>query len=264
MTSGQAASYAERHARPRPPHALLAMAQGALLAVGFTACGSAATHDRVRSLHTTPVDAGGSGGETDAMIPVRGGLPMSAYEPPTKLRGLKGDGDKDLPSEADGYRTPDNDNDARSDRRQPGDEGEGYRDSDDLDSLRVGAPAGPALARTIAAVVRRYYAVAATGNGARACGLLSPGFARAVPTAYGEFGPAYLHGGRTCAAVASLQFRHDRSQLTAGIQVTAVHLERTDRAYALFGSKTTPASFIAVVREGGTWKVAAIMGRPEP
>lgn len=190
-------------------------------------------------------------------------LPMSGYEPPTRLRFLQGDGDNDGSMWVDGYRSPDNDEDPRHDHT-PGDSGDGYRDADDLDSLRVGVPASPAEARTIAAVVKRYYAVAVSGDGARACSLMAASFARSVPVDYGQYGPSYLHGGKTCAEIASREFAHSRTQLTSAIYITAVHLEHPDRAYALFGSRTGPASFIAVVRENGAWKIGALLGRPMP
>lgn len=188
---------------------------------------------------------------------------MSAYEAPTRLRGLKGDGDHDSPSWADGYHSPDDDNDGSIDH-QPGDEHEGYRDSDDLDSLRVGHPANAAETKAIEGLVRRYYAVAATGDGAKACSMMARGFARAAPVDYGKFGASYLHGAKTCARVALLQFEHSRDQITAAVQFTAVHMENENRAYALFGSRTTPASYIAVVREDGSWKIGALIGGPLP
>lgn len=189
---------------------------------------------------------------------------MSGYEPPTKLHFLKGDGDADARSWEDGHGTPDNDEDPGLDRRPGSDAGEGYRDADDLDSLRVGVPASPADMRAIEAVVKRYYAVAATGDGAKACAMMARAFAKSVPVDYGKYGPPYLHGGKTCASIAARQFHRARDQITPAIYITAVHLEHPDRAYALFGSRTTPASFIAVVREGSTWKIGALMGRPQP
>jgi hypothetical protein len=193
-------------------------------------------------------------------------LPMSGYEPPTQLRFLKGDGDRDTSMWEDGHRTPDNDEDARLDhmRNDPSDVREGYRDADDRDSLTVGVPASPAAAKTIAAVVKRYYAVAVTGNGAKACSMMARSFARSVVVDYGKFGAPYLHGAKSCAEIASREFAHSRRMITAAIYITAVHLEHPDRAYALFGSRTAPAGFIAVVREGGMWKVDALLGRVMP
>lgn len=188
-------------------------------------------------------------------------LPMSGYEPPPHVRGLKGDGDHDSSSWDDGHRTPDNDEDPALDRRAS-DAKEGYRDADDLDSLRVGVPMKAADTKAIEALVRRYYAVAMSGDGAKACSMMDRGYAKAVPIDYGKFGPSYLHAGKTCAQVASLQFKHSRSQIPKTIFFTAVHEENANRAYALFGSRTAPASFIAVDREAGVWKIGALFGRP--
>lgn len=193
-------------------------------------------------------------------------LPMSGYEPPTKLRFLKGDEDRDSGMWDDGYRKPDNDEDSRLDHTHSDirDANEGYRDADDLDSLRVGVPASLADAKTIAGVVKRYYAVAVTGNGAKACTMMARSFVRSVPLDYGKFGAPYLHGGKTCADIASREFAHSHRTITAAVYITAVHLEHPDRAYALFGSRTGPASFITVVREGGVWKIGALLGRAMP
>ena len=189
---------------------------------------------------------------------------MSGYEPPTHVRGLKGDGDRDTSNWDDGYRTPDNDEDPALDRHQPSDTHEGYRDADDLDSLRVGIPMSPAATKAIEALVRRYYAVAKRGDGAKACSMMDRSFANAVPVDYGKLGALYLRAGKTCAQVASLQFKHSRLQIATAIFFTAVHLENADRAYALFGARAAPASFIAVVREGRVWKIGALLGQPMP
>jgi hypothetical protein len=190
-------------------------------------------------------------------------LPMSGYEPPTHVRGLKGDGDQDSSMWDDGYRAPDNDEDPALDHR-PSDANEGYRDADDLDSLRVGIPMNAADTKAIEALVRRYYAVAMRGEGAKACSMMTRSFANSVPLDYGKFGAAYLHAGKTCAQIASLQFRHSHSQIPKTLFFTAVHLENASRAYALFGSRTAPAGFIAIDREAGVWKIGALLGRSMP
>lgn len=257
----------DRHARRRRSRLTKALF-APLLASALVSCGGASKHT-ASAVSRAPSGAfARSTGTSSSSLTGNGarpfvGRPMSAYEPPTRLRGLQGDGDHDESSWDDGYRAPDNDEDPGLDH-QPSDSPEGYRDADDLDSLSVGHPASAADTEAIEAVVRRYYAVAATGNGARACAMMGRSFAEAVPIDYGKFGKSFLHAGKTCAQIADLQFEHSRSQITASIQITVVHQTSPTRAYALFGSSTTPASFIAVEREGGAWKVAALLGRPEP
>jgi hypothetical protein len=254
----------DRHVGRRRPR--LSKAPSASLAVAIALAVAAGCGDSGKKPASTSqrrVSTAASTVEPPATVDPGKALPMSGYEPPTKLHFLRGDGDRDVASDADGYKTLDNDEDPRLDGSR-GDTREGYRDADDLDSLRVGVPASRADAKAIIAAVKRYYAVAVTGNGAKACSLMARAFVRSVVVDYGEFGPSYLHGAKSCTAIAERQFRHARNQLTAAVHVTAVHLEHPDRAYALFGSRTTPASFIAVVREGGAWKVGALMGRPVP
>jgi hypothetical protein len=240
----------------------------ALLTVALVGCGGSGkgspSTSRAASTGTASASGASSTGASQGTATSGVGVPMSAYEPPTHLPGLKGDGDRDVRSWDDGYRSPDNDEDPALDH-QPSDANEGYRDADDLDSLSVGHPASAADTKAIEALVKRYYAVAVTGNGAKACSMMARGFARGVPVDYGKFGPPYLHGLKTCAAIVSLQFKHFRSRITSAIRFTAVHQDNNaDRAYALFGSRTTPAGFIDVNRENGVWKIGALLGGPMP
>jgi ketosteroid isomerase-like protein len=144
-------------------------------------------------------------------------------------------------------------------------------DGDDSTVLGNGQEATAADTRAIAALVERYYAAGARGDGAGACALTSPSFAATIPEDYGqELGPAippgaetYLRGARTCTAVLSLLFEHLRGQLAAAVEVTAVRL-KGDYGYAIVGSATLPASLIEVGREGGAWRIDGLLGRPLP
>jgi hypothetical protein len=146
----------------------------------------------------------------------------------------------------------------------------GY-DLDDGPVRSYGHAASGPDARRIAALVTRYYAAGARGDGATACALTSTTFGATIPADYGqELGSAippgaeaYLRGAKTCAAVLSLLFAHVHRQLAARIEVTAVRLQG-DYGYALVGSTTLPASLIEVGREGGAWKIEELLGRPLP
>jgi ketosteroid isomerase-like protein len=146
----------------------------------------------------------------------------------------------------------------------------GY-DSEDSAVLRFGLAARGADASRITALVERYYAAGARGDGAAACALTSPSFAATVPADYGqELGwaippgaQAYLRGANSCAAVLSLLFEHQREQLAAPVVVTGVRL-RGDHGYAVVDSTTLPASFVEVARERGGWRIDGLLGRPLP
>jgi hypothetical protein len=146
----------------------------------------------------------------------------------------------------------------------------GY-DTDDHIVRNDGHTADRADAAAIAALVKRYYAYGASGDGAAACALTSPSLAGTVPEAYGqELGSAipvgaerFLHGAKTCAAVLSLLFGHLHGQFAAAVEMIGVRL-KGDFGYALVDSTTLPASMIEVAREGGIWKIDELLGRPLP
>jgi hypothetical protein len=106
--------------------------------------------------------------------------------------------------------------------------------------------------------VERYYAVAAAGDGAAGCSLLTSIEARSAPENYGRPpGPSYLRGGKTCPAVLSLLFKHLHRQLAAGIRMTGVRVEH-NRAVALFSLTGMPFAYTFLRREGGSWKLATL------
>ncbi|HEY5287020.1 MAG TPA: hypothetical protein VIJ50_07940 [Solirubrobacteraceae bacterium] len=169
-------------------------------------------------------------------------------------------GDEDLDN-SDG-KTTDDDNDYPEDHVEP--ENDRYHDLDDARVTDFGHVAGKLETQTIATVVDHYYRLAAAGNGANACTLLLPTFARALPEDYGQApGPSYLRGAKTCQAVLSRLFRREHGQLARKLEVTGVRVEGA-YAYALFGSSVTPAGYVPVEREHGTWWIGAMIGSTLP
>jgi hypothetical protein len=158
----------------------------------------------------------------------------------------------------------DTDGDSSEEYEQTG-EGSRYRDRDDRDALAYGRVAGHAEARAIAAVVNRYFAAARAGDGAAACSAMASSFAKAAPDVYaGRAGPFYLRGAKSCRAVMSLAFAHFRSQLSGAVVVTGVRVDGDGHAIAFLGSRTMPASAIAVNLERGRWKVSSLLGNALP
>jgi hypothetical protein len=145
-----------------------------------------------------------------------------------------------------------------------------YRDNDDgrlpVDNDRIslsgyGHAATGAERSAIVALVKRYYAAAVAGDGARACTLLHSNIARAIPEDYGRLGPPYLRGGRTCAGVLVLLFKHYRRQLSSEVphmKLTGVRLEG-EEGFALLRFGKTPERQIALLREGSAWKIQAMI-----
>lgn len=173
------------------------------------------------------------------------------------------DGDFERVGDGDGDNNADNDKDPSLDYL-PSDHKEGennrYHDVDDSGLLGYGRAASPAEQQAVSNTVERYYLLAAAENGVGACAQLIPTLATAVPSDYGANGPAYLHAGKTCAAVMTLLFKHYHKQLQVGIAVTGVRISG-NQADALLGSTEFPPSYILVQRElDGTWKIAQLLG----
>lgn len=131
-------------------------------------------------------------------------------------------------------------------------------DSDDGRSLSFGHAASPADRRTIAAVVKRYYAALAAQDGARTCALLLAVVAESVPEEI--YGPSGLTSGMTCTEVASELSAESHPQLVAEdhtLRVIGVRVRRR-LASALLRFSGRSARHILLYREGGAWKIGTL------
>jgi hypothetical protein len=175
--------------------------------------------------------------------------------------GYLNDGDHDSLGDADRDNNHDNDNDNSEDHKP--DENNRYHDSDEREILHMGRAARPGEQQEIAALVKRYYAVARVGDGVTACSMIFSTLRGAVAEDYGagSQGPLYLRSGRTCPAVMKLLFEHMRAQLKAKFVITGVRVEG-NTAVALLGSKTVPASSLTLQRSHGAWTVNELVGSP--
>jgi hypothetical protein len=129
--------------------------------------------------------------------------------------------------------------------------------SDTLIPWTYGKEAGRADKRAITAFVKRYYAAAAAGDGARACSLLYSTLAAGLGEGQDQPLPS-----RTCAAVVSLLFEQQRQRLAADdvatMTVVDVRIEGDD-GIATLGFRTMPVGQFRVKRERGAWKVDALL-----
>jgi hypothetical protein len=187
--------------------------------------------------------------------------PATITSPATSPHGYLNDGDNDPIGDADNDNNHDNDND-NSEDHVPNDNSN-YHDSDDRGILAFGHAASAADKRAMTALVKRYYTVAAAVDGPKACAMLAPRFAESIVEDYGKEspGPSYLRSGTTCPAVMALLFQHFRAQIAAPFDVTSVRVER-NQAYALLGSKATPARYITLERRRKVWWIGALIGNP--
>jgi hypothetical protein len=230
---------------------LLAPFALALLSICLTACGGTGKH----ADSTSRVSSSAATGNTPVVA--------ASGEAPNSHR-LKGDEDDDdnfsNASSKTSYDSYDADADSDSKARESS---KGYNDGDDSVIGNIGHASSPADKRTIAILVKRYYAAAATANGSRACSLMYSLYAEAIPEDYGKAaGPYYAHG-NTCAAVMSKLFKHNHGTLDAAFQVTNVRISG-NRAFALLGSTTLPARFMILRREHSTWKIDDLFGEQLP
>jgi len=129
------------------------------------------------------------------------------------------------------------------------------------DDERWGHAAAAGDRRAVVALVKRYYAVAAAGNGSEACSLLYSLFAEEVPEVYGEPPGEPALRGKTCAIVTSKLFKQRRRRLSvqrASLEVVGVRV-RGLRGLALLRFKGKPERDIPVHRERRMWKIDALI-----
>jgi hypothetical protein len=139
-------------------------------------------------------------------------------------------------------------------------------DSDDSDIVHFGRAASPTARRAITALVKHYYAAAATDDGAKACPLIFSRLAKGLPETLGVGGPAYLRGSKTCAEVLRRLFARNAAQLAADaaqLEITGVRVAGKT-ALALLGFRTLPERQIEVIREGNVWKLYAPLDNELP
>jgi hypothetical protein len=164
---------------------------------------------------------------------------------------LQSDGDND-----DSTMPKDRDNDNVGD-----DSGNSYFDADD-EVVRLSGHVASAVDRTaITRLVKRYFAVANAEDGMTACSMIVSSFAKSVPETLGRPpGPPYARG-TTCAAVMSKVFAHYHRQLAAHATTLEVNGVRVDRGIgvAVLAFRTLPGRQIRVAREGGVWRMDALL-----
>ncbi len=153
-----------------------------------------------------------------------------------------------------GYLLSDGDIDPDDQGKSPNDNTPGIK--------AAGPPANGADRRTIAALVRDYYATALAGDGAKACLLLDSTLATAITV--GGSGPR-ASGPSTCTAALSRLFKQQHNYLASEdprtMVVTGVYLKNSE-AIATLGFKTMPQSEILLEREHGMWKINAVFDDP--
>ncbi|MGH2912054.1 MAG: hypothetical protein ACRDJ3_06215 [Solirubrobacteraceae bacterium] len=119
--------------------------------------------------------------------------------------------------------------------------------------------------QAVRALVARYYKVAASGDGAKACSLLYWLSAEAIVEERNSGRPRSQH--QTCAQVAAKAFRRHHAELAAEApQVVTVTILRVKGkrgiARATFGA--TLERLVPVMLDGGAWRMGALLDQGAP
>ena len=165
------------------------------------------------------------------------------------------------------YSDHDNDDATPSDRDNDSDNpSHSYYDSDDNSVRRFGHAASASERKAIVALVKSYFAAAASSDGAKACTLIYPSLAGTLPEDLAEAGPAYLRGTKTCPKIMSRIFAQNHAQFSAYAAKLDVADVRLLHGYGLvvLAFKTLPGRQIEIKREHGTWKLFAVVDRELP
>lgn len=223
--------------------ALLALAVLTALGVWAGGCGSNSTKQAAATA-TTPVSSAA----------------RKFYEEPKPDADRDADGEE--PDADDGKRPEATDRDGDQDSS-----GKSLYDSDDGRVAELGHPASAADSAAVATLVHNYYAVANSGDGAKACSMLYSVFEEAVPSDFGTSppGPGYARGS-TCPQVLTKVFAHFREKIQANFPKLNVARVRVDGREAVavltFGSR--PERVIHAMREGHKWTIDAMIDEELP
>ncbi len=173
----------------------------------------------------------------------------------------------DVPTTAPASETTPVPLDTRVDADKDNDVGASDDDTNNNRAFALGRPASLSERRAATALIKRYYAVALAGDGARGCTMLYSTLAEAaVEDDAQPPGPLYMRGAKTCAEVLNRLFVHFQAQLAAEVpklEVTRVRMERHHGIASLrFGA--LPEREISVAQEGHTWKMTTILDQELP
>jgi hypothetical protein len=132
----------------------------------------------------------------------------------------------------------------------------------DVDHVPLPDVAGPRVAAAASRLVRSYYAAAASGDGARACALMSSPLAESVVEAYGSQAETVGAGAETCAQVTSDIFRHEQERLrqaNAALRVVEVRTMQREASVRIAVRGSRKSQYMLLVSERGAWKVGKVL-----
>lgn len=134
-------------------------------------------------------------------------------------------------------------------------------DADDNAILDFGHAATPRQRSELVTMIRRYYVVAAAGEGAKACAMFYSATAREVLTEQDDWGVS----GTTCATVMSKIFHRRHRWIVAALNSLKVVRVRTDdlNAFMVLRVAASPlAREFSARHVAGAWKVTKPLDSP--
>jgi hypothetical protein len=147
------------------------------------------------------------------------------------------------------------------------DEDKRHTDPDDRALFHRGRAATAAETRAITDVVKKYIAVAAAEESAKACALVIGRLARgtglgdAVPREYAAAPGSSVFRDKNCAEVEALLFQLDHRRLlaeSAMVDVIGIRIA-AHGALAILGFRATPERELRLQRERGKWKIDGLL-----
>lgn len=217
---------------------LFALIAGILLGVGTSACGSNGTIHHTISSHTRSSGTTGSSTTTTSTS----SNPAESEEYANVNSKVDADGDEDV--------------------------GAPHDDTNNNSIFNFdGKEASTSERRLITTLIKRYYALALAGDGAKACSIIYSRLAESLPEDYGQSaGPIFMRGAKTCQAALTLLFTHYHDQLAIEIPKLVVGRirihERHGTVLLTFGSLR--GQYTSVIREGKVWRIAVLLGASLP
>lgn len=140
------------------------------------------------------------------------------------------------------------------------DEDGDWDSNSDENAIRYyGKPANPRDREAIVTAIRRYYEAIATGDSARACSLIDPGFGHELLDAYGRQSSATTFQ-EACSSLLSNKLLGHRAQRQGAHdlpRVIAVRVAR-DNGYVLLAFRRSPVSEMPIANSAGSWKMASV------
>lgn len=155
---------------------------------------------------------------------------------------------------------------AEADADKDNDIGAAADDTDNRRDFAFGHAVSPSVSGAVTALVKRYYAVALAGQGARGCAMLYSTIAEGLveDDSREPGGPPYMRGASTCTQVLDALYHHFHAQFAAEVpilQVTSVRLQG-GYGYAFLRFGSMPEREIPVKREGRVWRMAQTYDLP--